>query len=241
MERGDAIHAETDHARGVSNTSTVVIFGILALSGLLGYLIGSIPVANLVAHRSAGVDLRTVGDQNPGFWNAMQTLGGRASTLVFIGDAAKGLIAALIPTIIAMPLSTAVVTGVSVDGDDRLWWIGYAAVGAAMVGHAFPVFAGFRGGRSVLTFAGGMMLLAPLSAAGAIAVVGLYAAASRRVPQAIRIGVAAFPVIQILIEGPYPTAATGVLMTFIGLRFAMAARSTPAPSNSDAAEESPER
>lgn len=235
MERGDAIHAETDHARGVSDTSIVVIVGILALSGLAGYLIGSIPVANIVASRAGGVDLRTVGDRNPGFWNAMQTLGGRASTLVFIGDAAKGLLAAAFSAVVTSTLIATETTGVTADGNHQLWWIGYVAVGAAMVGHAFPVFAGFRGGRSVLTFAGGMLLLAPLTTAGAIAVVGLYAATTRRVPQAIRIGVTSFPVIQILIEGPYPTAATGVLMTFIGLRFAMAARSTPAPSTSDEA------
>jgi glycerol-3-phosphate acyltransferase PlsY len=226
MERSDAIHVGTDHAKGVGDTSTFVIIGILALSGLFGYLIGSIPVANLVASRAAGVDLRTVGDRNPGFWNAMQTLGGRRSALVFIGDAAKGLLAATGAILLTNGLA---------DPDHNLWWIGYAAVGAAMLGHAFPVFAGFRGGRSVLTFAGGMVLLAPGPALGAISVIALFAAVTRQVPRGIRVGVAAFPVIQILIEGPYRTAATGVLMTFIGLRFAMAARSTPAPSTSDAA------
>jgi acyl phosphate:glycerol-3-phosphate acyltransferase len=222
MERSDAIHARTDHARSVIGTSTVGILSILALSGLIGYLIGSIPVANLVARRTAGLDLRTVGDRNPGFWNAMQTLGGRRSVLVFVGDAAKGVVSA---TFAIQVLTT----------DGGRWWIGYVAVGAAMVGHAFPVFAGFRGGRSVLTFAGGMVVLAPLPAAGAIAVIGLFVAAARQVPRGIRVGVAAFPVIQILIEGPYRTAATGVLMTFIGLRFAMAQRSNPDPSTSDAA------
>ena len=222
MERSDAIHARTDHAKGVSGTSNVGILSILALAGLIGYPIGSIPVANLVARRTAGVDLRTVGDRNPGFWNAMQTLGGRRSVLVFVGDAAKGVFSATFATQV-----------LNIDGGR--WWIGYVAVGAAMVGHAFPVFAGFRGGRSVLTFAGGMVVLAPLPAAGAIAVIGLFVAATRQVPRGIRVGVAAFPVIQILIEGPYRTAATGVLMTFIGLRFAMAQRSTPDPSTSDAA------
>jgi len=183
-------------------------------------------VANLVAGRTAGVDLRTVGDRNPGFWNAMQTLGGRRSTIVFIGDAAKGLLAATAAILATNGLA---------EPDHNLWWIGYVAVGAAMIGHAFPVFAGFSGGRSVLTFGGGIVLLAPAPAAAAIAVIGLFAAVTRQVPRGIRIGVAAFPVIQILIEGPYRTAATGVLMTFIGLRFAMAARSTPAPSTSDAA------
>jgi acyl phosphate:glycerol-3-phosphate acyltransferase len=208
----------TDHARGMSDTI------ILALLVLIGYLIGSIPVANLVAARSGGVDLRTVGDRNPGFWNAMQTLGGRRSAIVFVGDAAKGTVSAGIATL-------ALVGAMSSDQ----WWIGYVAVGAAMVGHAFPIFDGFRGGRSVLTFAGGMVVLSPLAALGAIAIIGLISGATRQVPRAIRIGVAAFPVIQILIEGPYRTAATGVLMTFIGLRFALAGRNSPALSTPDAA------
>jgi glycerol-3-phosphate acyltransferase PlsY len=220
MKRSDAIHVGTDHARGVSDTV------ILALSGLLGYLIGSIPVANLVAGRTAGIDLRTVGDRNPGFWNAMQTLGGRGSSIVFIGDTAKGSAAAG---------AALVMLGTSAQLTEDLWWITYVAVGAAMVGHAFPVCAGFRGGRSVLTFAGGMVVVAPLPTLGAIAIIGIFAAASRHVPRAIRVGVAAFPIVQIVLEGPYRTAATGVLMTFIGVRFAMAARNTPDLSTSDAA------
>jgi acyl phosphate:glycerol-3-phosphate acyltransferase len=201
---------------------------ILALSSLLcylvGYLIGSIPVANIVASRSGGVDLRTVGDRNPGFWNAMQTLGGRRSSIVFVGDAAKGTLSGGIAMLVLLGATSS-----------ERWWIGYVAVGAAMVGHAFPIFDGFRGGRSVLTFAGGMVVLAPIAALLAIAIIGVLSAVTRNVPRAIRLGVAAFPVIQILIEGPYRTAATGVLMTFIGLRFAMAARNSPDLSTPDAA------
>jgi glycerol-3-phosphate acyltransferase PlsY len=218
MERSDAIHVGKDHAKGVSGNV------ILALSGLFGYLIGSIPIANLVAARTAGVDLRTVGDRNPGFWNAMNTLGGRRSSIVFVGDASKGILTA----------GAALMMQRAIEPHQDAWWITYVAVGAAMVGHAFPLFGGFRGGRSVLTFAGGMVVAAPLPALGALAVIGVLAAASGHVPRAIRVGVAAFPIIQILIEGPYRTAATGVLMTFIGIRFATAGRNTPDPSTSDA-------
>lgn len=211
------------HARSVGDSlidGTAVI--LIAAGAVAAYLIGSIPLANMVAARTAGVDLREVGDRNPGFWNAMTTLGGRRSVLVFVGDTAKG----------ALPALGAV--GVLAAVDSPQWWVGYVVVGAAMVGHAFPIFAGWRGGRSVLTFAGGVLVLAPLTALIAIALLGVIAAATRRVPVAIRLAVAAFPIIQILLEGPYRTAATGVLMTFIGLRFAMAAftgRSDPATSD----------
>lgn len=213
------------HARSVGDFLTDGTAVISLLAAVLGaYLIGSIPVANMIAARAAGVDLREVGDRNPGFWNAMTTLGGRRSVLVFVGDTAKG----------ALPALGAV--GILAAADSPHWWMGYVVVGAAMVGHAFPIFADWRGGRSVLTFVGGVVVLAPLAALLAIALLGVIAALTRRVPMAIRLAVAAFPVIQILLEGPFRTAATGALMTFIGLRFAMAAFSDRSgPATSDAA------
>ena len=216
---------DSGHARSVGDFLIDGTRVISLLAGVLGaYLIGSIPVANMVAARAAGVDLREVGDRNPGFWNAMTTLGGRRSALVFVGDSAKG----------ALPALGAV--GILAAADSPHWWVGYVVVGAAMVGHAFPIFAGWRGGRSVLTFAGGVLVLAPLAALIAIGLLGVIAAVTRRMPLAIRLAVGAFPVIQILLEGPFRTAATGALMTFIGLRFAMAAFSDRSdPATSDAA------
>jgi glycerol-3-phosphate acyltransferase PlsY len=92
-----------------------------------------------------------------------------------------------------------------------------------MVGHAFPIVAGLRGGRSVLTFIGTMLVAAPLAALVTIVVVfaGTWGV-SRRFDRAARVAVAAFPFVQFLIDGARPTALTGVLMTFVGLRFATA-------------------
>lgn len=175
----------------------------LVLSVSIGYLIGSIPVAGLVARRRAGVDLREVGDRNPGYWNAKETLGRRAAVPVFVGDALKGVIAG----------------GVGWALADGTWQVAYAAVGAAMLGHAFPVFAGFRGGRSVLTFAGGAIVLSPLTAPIAIGGLLVVYAVSRSFAWGARVAVFGFPVVQLAVDGPYRTAATGCLMTIIGLRF----------------------
>ena len=95
-----------------------------------------------------------------------------------------------------------------------------------MVGHAFPVFARFRGGRSILTFAGGAAVFAPWATLGAVAILGVVFVVTRSFARAAQVGFFVFPVVQIVLEGPYRTAATGVLMTFIGLRFATAARRT---------------
>jgi len=175
-----------------------------AVAAIVGYLLGSIPVAALVTRR----DLREVGDRNPGYWNAKETLGRRAALPVFAGDVLKGAAAAGVGVLLAPP------------GD---WWVGYVAGFAAMVGHAWPVFARFRGGRSVLTFAGAVCVLSPVAAAVSIGVLVVVMLAARSFAWGARAGVVAFPFVQIVVEGPYRTAATGCLMTLIGVRFAQAA------------------
>ena len=172
-----------------------------------GYLLGSIPVAVVVGRRH-GVDPRRVGDANPGYWNVREQLGSAPAMPVFAGDVAKGVAAGLVGVRVA-PAGA--------------WGVGYAAVGAAMVGHAWPVFARFRGGRSVLTWAGGVCVLSHL--AGAVAVSAFAAVAwTRSFTWGARLGVFAFPVVQLAVEGPHRTAATGALMSIIGLRFATAAK-----------------
>jgi glycerol-3-phosphate acyltransferase PlsY len=180
----------------------------VAVTIVIGYLVGPIPVANLVAARRARIDLRDVGDRNPGFWNARETLGRKAAIPVFIGDSAKGVVAALVGTALA---------------DPGVWGLAYVGCGAAMIGHSFPVFAGFRGGRSILAFAGGAAVFAPIPFAIAIGLLLVTFVISRSFAVAARVGFVAFPIVQLVVEGPHRTAATGVLMTFIGLRFAMAA------------------
>ena len=180
---------------------------------IVGYLLGAIPVADLVSARR-GVDLRAVGDRNPGYWNARAALGERAAAWVLAGDLAKGA------------LAVSVARGLGLD-----WWAWYAACLAAMVGHAAPVFSRFRGGRSVLAWVGGTLVASPVAAAVAVAWFLAYWAATRRFAVAVRLGVAAFPLCQLVAEGAERTAASGVLMTVIGLRFAAAWWGTRARAN----------
>ena len=180
----------------------------VAVTVVVGYLIGSIPIANLVAARRAEVDLRDVGDGNPGFWNARETLGRKAAIPVFVGDSLKGLAAAMVGAALA---------------DPGVWGLAYVGCGATMIGHSFPVFARFRGGRSILAFAGGAAVFTTIPFLLAIALLLVTFAIRRSFAVSSRVAFVALPIVQIIVEGPYRTAATGVLMTFIGLRFAMAA------------------
>jgi glycerol-3-phosphate acyltransferase PlsY len=191
----------------------------VAITVVAGYLVGSIPIANLVAARRGSLDLRDVGDRNPGYWNAKETLGRRAAIPVFVGDVAKGAVAAAVGLALA---------------DPGVWGLAYVGTGAAMVGHSFPLFAGFRGGRSVLTFVGGAVVYAPVPAVIAVGALLVTFLATRSFAVAARVGIVAFPIVQLVVEGPYRTAATGVLMTFIGIRFVAAAaaeRRRPVPAD----------
>jgi acyl phosphate:glycerol-3-phosphate acyltransferase len=175
--------------------------------------VGSIPIALMVG-RAHGVDLRAVGDRNPGAWNALAQLGARAALPVFVGDGLKGFAGGGIGWLLA-----------GVPG-------AYAGVAGAMLGHAFPLFAGFRGGKSVMTFAGGTFALAPVAAALALALCGAVSLATS-FRWGARAGVFAFPVIQLAFAPAGRVAATGALMGIIGLRFAAdRLRRTSAPATS---------
>jgi acyl phosphate:glycerol-3-phosphate acyltransferase len=168
-------------------------------AAVLGYLLGSIPVALLVARRH-GVDLRRTGDGNPGAWNALEQLGGRRAAPAFLGDGAKGLLAGL--------------AGLALAG----WWGGLVGVAAAMLGHAFPVFAGFRGGKAVMTFVGGAFALSPLAALLCLALCAAVTLAAA-FKWGARAGVFAFPAIQLATDPVEHVMATGGLMGLIGALF----------------------
>ena len=176
-----------------------------ALAIVAGYVLGSLPVADLVARRH-GTALRDSGDRNPGYWNAKSLLGGRAAVPVFVGDVAKGAVAAAIGRGLSGP-----------------WWMGYVAGGAAMVGHAWPVFARFRGGRSILAFVGATCVLAPVPAVLCLTGCLAISILSRSFAWGGRVGVFAYPLVQAVFDARARVAATGLMMTLIGVRFAMAA------------------
>lgn len=107
------------------------------------YVIGSIPTAIIVGKLFYGVDIRNHGSNNPGATNTVRVLGKRAGVIVLIGDIGKGALAAALPYIL------------HVDADPLL--IGLVAV----LGHCFPIFANFRGGKAIATTAGTLLIANP--------------------------------------------------------------------------------
>ena len=119
---------------------------------LASYLIGSIPFGYLIG-RLRGVDLFTAGSGNIGATNAARVLGWRFGILVFILDFLKGAV----PCAAIVPLARSMTT------DDQLSaaWLQVGAAGLAFLGHMFPIYLGFRGGKGVATGAGTIFVLVP--------------------------------------------------------------------------------
>src|SRR3954447_17912941 len=178
------------------------------LAALVGYVLGSILFAPLVARRH-GVDLRSTGDGNPGAWNALEQLGPRRAWPAFAGDGAKGLLAGL--------------AGLALGG----WWCGWARVAGAIGRHAFPAFARLRGGKSVMCFVGGAFALSPLAALAALALC-LAVTWAASFTWGARVGVFAYPVLQLAFDPVERVAGTGGLMSIIGALFAIAILRRPA-------------
>jgi acyl-phosphate glycerol 3-phosphate acyltransferase len=131
--------------------------GIVWAVTLLGaYLIGSIPFGYLVA-RSRGVDILRHGSGNIGATNVGRVLGKRCGILVFLLDFAKG----------ALPVAAAAWIGESLDSTLPAGSLAVAAGLAAFLGHLFPIYLRFRGGKGVATGAGVVAMLLPIPAAGA--------------------------------------------------------------------------
>ncbi|HKX74083.1 MAG TPA: glycerol-3-phosphate 1-O-acyltransferase PlsY [Acidimicrobiia bacterium] len=119
-----------------------------ALAVVLSYLIGSVDFAVVVA-RMHGVNIHEVGSGNPGATNVMRALGKGPAVMVFVGDALKGVIAAAIGTFLSGATSAA-----------SPW--AFAAGLAAVLGHCYPLYHRFRGGKGVATSAGVVFFTLPL-------------------------------------------------------------------------------
>jgi len=136
----------------------------IAIAAVMGYLLGSVPIGLIVGRLTSALDVRDFGSGKTGFTNSLRVLGLRRSLPVFLGDFLKGAGAASLPLLYT---------------DDP--WARAAGGLAAVVGHVWPVFAGFRGGRGVLTGVGVLVALNPLAALAVAPVAALIILATKYV------------------------------------------------------------
>ena len=171
-----------------------------ALLVVAGYLVGSISFAVLLVRLVAGKDIRQEGSGNAGATNVLRAHGKKLAALVALLDVAKGTAAVLLVRL--------------VTADPR-----YAAVAgfAAVLGHVFPIFYGFRGGKGVATAVGAFLALAPLATLLCVALFVAIVAVTRYVSLGSVVAIALLPsVAGLLFRAPSPVelaaAATALLV-----------------------------
>lgn len=175
-----------------------------ALSVLLGYLLGAIPFGYLVVKLARGRDVRTSGSGGTGATNVTRAAGPVAGLITLLLDVGKGL--------------GAVAAAAWLTRSEPAW-VAAAAV-AAIVGHSYPMFLRFRGGKSVATAVGAFVTFAPLAVAAALGVWLTVVAFWRYVSLASVLAAAAFPLFAYGLYRPplAMTLAAGVGASIIILR-----------------------
>lgn len=125
----------------------------LIVAVVIAYLFGSINFAIIITKLFAKKDIRDFGSGNAGMTNVLRTLGKGPAALTLLGDLSKGILAVLIARLLF--------TFVAQQPDN---FIGeYAAAFCALLGHIFPIFYGFKGGKGILVSAGGLIMLEPIA------------------------------------------------------------------------------
>jgi glycerol-3-phosphate acyltransferase PlsY len=178
---------------------------------IIGYLLGSIPSAFIVSRLSAGVDIRKMGLGNMGAANVFREVGRWKGIIVWAADVAKGAGAVLIA--IALNVS-------------QPWVLG--AGFAAMVGHNFPVYIGFRGGIGAATFMGIFLVLAPETMIIIFVLMAIPFLIAHRIIVAIMAAAPVFPVMLWAFERSWILVVYAVaLLLFMGIRSIPGARRKP--------------
>lgn len=176
-----------------------------ALAVVVAYLVGAIPFGYLIARAVKGIDIRTVGSGNLGATNVGRVLGRRYFFIVLLLDGLKGLLPTFgLPPLVGrlsgeVPLDLPVLVGL-----------------AAILGHTFPVYLKFRGGKGVATSLGVVLALDPISCAVAVLVFGLVLWGSRYMSLASLLGGAGFAVAHLL-RTPGPFSREHIAMSLFSI------------------------
>ncbi|MGO8817492.1 MAG: glycerol-3-phosphate 1-O-acyltransferase PlsY [Terriglobia bacterium] len=156
------------------------------LTPILAYLLGSIPFGYLIVRWQRGIDVRSTGSGGTGATNVMRNLGIIGFVATFLLDLGKGIAAVLFASRL---------TG----GDPR--WIAASSV-AAIMGHCFPVWLKFRGGKGVATGVGVFIALAPVQVALVLIIFAIVVAIWRYISLGSIVATAAFPIVVYLMKRP---------------------------------------
>ncbi len=186
---------------------------LLATIIILSYLIGSIPTSIIVSKAVKGIDIRQHGSGNAGGTNVMRVLGWKYGLLVILLDAMKGVLAVVVVARLhygSMPFENA-------TPFDDFTLIQIIAGIAAVIGHIWTVFAGFRGGKGIATALGMLLMLVTVDMLIAVGVFIVVVTISRYVSLGSILGAIAVPLTLIIRENLFHVNIPGyhTLLPFV--------------------------
>lgn len=148
----------------------------IIIVSVLSYIIGNISASYLIAKYAAGIDIRKYGSGNAGATNVLRTLGKKAGVAAFLGDALKGVIAVVLGRLIA--------------GEDGQIFAGLFVV----IGHNWPIFLNFKGGKGIATTIGVMTAINPYIVAAIVPIGIVIIIITKYVSLASIMGMIIFPI-----------------------------------------------
>ena len=152
-----------------------MIYLCYAIMIIVPYLLCGINTAIIVTKIKTGEDIRTLGSGNAGLTNTLRTQGKIAALFVLLGDVLKGTLSILI-----VRFSFLWLTGTdTANPDNMMTYVGFAAAVAAIIGHVFPIYFGFKGGKAVATAVAVALMLDWRVFLSAFAVFAVVAALTR--------------------------------------------------------------
>ena len=170
-----------------AGNTALYVMGLI-LTAVLGYLLGSVNFALVISRVFYRDDIRRHGSGNAGMTNMLRTYGKKAAALTLLGDAAKTVIAAFLGSILI----------------GTLGYGGYAGAFAVILGHIFPVFYGFKGGKGVVAAAMMVLCTSPITFAILLVMFVLIVATTKYLSLGSIIGMMIYPLILARIAGAGP-------------------------------------
>ena len=153
---------------------------------VVAYLLGNISTSYIIGKKFAGVDIRTQGSGNAGSTNVLRTMGKKAGAMTFGGDVLKGAIAVGFARVLAHYMKADEAT------------CAYIAVVAVVIGHNWPAFLGFKGGKGVATSLGSMLAINPVLALTCLAAFIIIVLVSKYVSLGSVLGICLSPVLMLI-------------------------------------------
>jgi glycerol-3-phosphate acyltransferase PlsY len=170
---------------------------------VFAYALGAIPWALIIGKLTSGIDPREHGSGNLGATNVFRVLGPKAGIATLVLDAAKGALAVAVARMVVTP---------EAYGAEAAGWVSVAAMLAAVLGHSYSPYIGFKGGKGVATSAGALAVLTPLAFLLEITLFALVFALFRMVSLSSIVVALTYPVLVLVL---YPGNVPVTVMVFV--------------------------